>query len=91
MATAKIIDPGTKVVYASGTTPSDTNEAKVVSDSSYYGKYVPVSIAIWTGNVWYFNPGVVSYVCIKSDGIYVKLSTAAWGSSPCMIILAKTS
>ena len=91
MASGKVSFRGIPVNFASGRTPSTTDEGKIVSDSSFFGKYVPIGLAIFTGGVWYFNISVVTYIAIKSDGIYAKLNTTAWGNLPCMVIMAKTS
>ena len=84
-----VTDEQAKFLLVQSNTPSGTTAGRIITDSQYAGKYMVVGYSISTSGNWYQNISVVNYISVQSDGIWMQLSTAAWGGLPCKILLYK--
>ena len=84
-----LADEQGKFLLVQSNTPSGTTAGRIITDSKYAGKYMVVGYSISTSGNWYQNISVVNYISVQSDGIWMQLNTAAWGSLPIKILLYK--
>ena len=84
-----LADEQDRFLLLSANSPSGTTAGRIITNSSYHGKYMIVGFAMQTSGNWYETISAVEYISVQSDGIWMKLNTAAWGSLPTKLLLYK--